>query len=821
MPKTSKKKSNSIDAGITRVLKEGKGIDKTTKPEKQIIIFNSPVYNQPQRLNPFWQRVTIPSYYMFKDETFQKPKERFNFTRLKNIGIIERPNDKSALTYRYKKKFNTIPRFQKPEYAFDVDSGKMISVGELMQKRRSGFEPLVDNNTESRALLNKKQIVEQLNDFGVPITKQEARKTDITKLYTDLREIETEKFREQKAKEKAEQQERYDSYRKQYQLSRRQEGIGEVFGHIIEPVDISSDKKRFTMEKQQPYHTQMLGKTHLGMLAPNKPGDIGKINFVLKKESDEDIDQHNKDYWAAVMAKKPISKEMGDLYGNVEGRVLIKAKVFPEERGERRIEVKSVLEPVEITVARKPKQRKEYQFVPDKKEIKRNEELVGDDYTNDKIIGYADGKPVIKLSSGIYPSVSALNNIYKKIPDDRKVPIVMESRRKYLEEYVSNQERLKHTKFTSQQKQQYMNEEMEKLKPVTARFTTYHNPWIPVRVVLFPGKKKKDILEGDIIHEFGHEVQETHPGLWKKWKHTISPKTSPTLYGTTKKDEDFAESYVYYYNKKLQPITNPKTNNEALNKRLNLFNQYNIVKDKTVNKIHYDNKSHDFNDYDVTSDVYKQNYDATELVSAKKVYDPDYNYIFMPDMSKEEDTSFQPIPEDTEQQQMERLDIDSISRSDMNLSPTIPTPISVASANTLNNPLTTDQVIAMQRILLLNDPKLKQQQKINMKITNSPHFDNSLSKIRYDTYSGNYASQFTELKTFPFDVEGSNMTNRVATPLIHHRIEASTSTPIEAGHPTTGAPMIGHPPPLGLSADDFTQGKHKQYKELNSYHMEV
>jgi hypothetical protein len=205
---------------------------------------------------------------------------------------------------------------------------------------------------------------------------------------------------------------------------------------------------------------------------------------------------------------------------------------------------------------------------------------------NKKVIGYADGKPVIKLNKGIYPSVGTLNNIYKKIPDDRKVPVVLETRENYLKEYTQNQEKLKGIKFSQEEKDRYMKEELQKLQPVTARFTTYHNKWIPARVVLFPGKTNKKEVEANVLHEFGHEVEEKNKSLAKDWNKHINKKTSPTLYGTTDKDEDFAESFALYKNHKTITISNPNTSKQEIDKRFNIIHKHlgnSIRQDKSKN----------------------------------------------------------------------------------------------------------------------------------------------------------------------------------------------------------------------------------------------
>ena len=210
------------------------------------------------------------------------------------------------------------------------------------------------------------------------------------------------------------------------------------------------------------------------------------------------------------------------------------------------------------------------------------EEDISENYLrkNNKLIGFADGKPVLKLSKGKYPSLHILNTAYSHLDDDRNVPVVLETRKHYLMEYVKNQEKQKGVKFTKHQKDAYMKEELAKLKNVATRFTTYHNKYMPPRVVIFPdkGNNKKEIIS-DINHEYGHELEEKKKRLFNLWKQKFNNKTSPTIYGTTNSSEDFAESYALYKGKNIT-INNP---NAKVKERLEFFK----------NNIQRDNESKD------------------------------------------------------------------------------------------------------------------------------------------------------------------------------------------------------------------------------------
>ena len=117
--------------------------------------------------------------------------------------------------------------------------------------------------------------------------------------------------------------------------------------------------------------------------------------------------------------------------------------------------------------------------------------LINNDVSQSKVhIAKADGKNVIRMSNHNYPKPKLLNEIYKKLPDDKSVPVVLETRKQYLQEYIKNQEKKRKIDFSPEEEKEYIEEEHEKLKDVDARFTTYHNKYMEPRVVIFPQKGK-------------------------------------------------------------------------------------------------------------------------------------------------------------------------------------------------------------------------------------------------------------------------------------------------------------------------------------------
>jgi hypothetical protein len=151
------------------------------------------------------------------------------------------------------------------------------------------------------------------------------------------------------------------------------------------------------------------------------------------------------------------------------------------------------------------------------------------------------------------PPLSFVKKVYSRIPDDETVPVAFMTKRKYLQEYIHNQEKKNGVIFTNREKEQYINNELREMRPIVSRFTTYHNPYMPPKVVYFTDNKlSKQQFVHDAQHEFGHELYERQPKLRQNWNNRVTCNTSPTQYGRTSVDEDFAESYALYKENKLR-----------------------------------------------------------------------------------------------------------------------------------------------------------------------------------------------------------------------------------------------------------------------------
>jgi len=183
----------------------------------------------------------------------------------------------------------------------------------------------------------------------------------------------------------------------------------------------------------------------------------------------------------------------------------------------------------------------------------RIRQILGEDYErverdkqgeNRKI--FVDKKPVIFKTESNYPKVSILKDVYEKIDDDRKVPVVVQTKKQYLKEYIANQEKKKKVDFPETQEKEYLRRELDRMKPVVTRYTTKHNKYMEPRVVIFPDKKLNDRqLKESILHEYAHELWEKNPKIKKDWQ-SVNKDDSPTAYGRTDKEEDFADSYALY-----------------------------------------------------------------------------------------------------------------------------------------------------------------------------------------------------------------------------------------------------------------------------------
>jgi hypothetical protein len=210
-----------------------------------------------------------------------------------------------------------------------------------------------------------------------------------------------------------------------------------------------------------------------------------------------------------------------------------------------------------------------------------------------------DDKLVINKNKNKIPSKSYIKNVYSKIPDNKNIPIVFKTRKQYLDSYIKNQEKTYGKNFSKKEKQQYYNSELKNLKNVTARYTTKDNPYMDPKIVYFNDTKisNKD-FEKNAYHEFAHELIETKPAIKNLWHNNVKQKDSPTLYGTTDLEEDFAESYTIYKNKG-GIITNPVPIS-TLNKRMKLI-------EEIENSYKEDDNEIDFKFEDIKSDDQSKN----------------------------------------------------------------------------------------------------------------------------------------------------------------------------------------------------------------------
>jgi hypothetical protein len=137
-------------------------------------------------------------------------------------------------------------------------------------------------------------------------------------------------------------------------------------------------------------------------------------------------------------------------------------------------------------------------------------------YTNAKKV-VLDGKPVYYVGSKQNaPSPRIVQRVYATIPDDKNVPVVFETKKQYLQEYIKNQELANNVKFSKREKQQYVKHELKEMRPVVSRFTTYHNDFMPPRTVFFTDNKfNKDNgnFEVSALHEYWHEKTEGNKKL--------------------------------------------------------------------------------------------------------------------------------------------------------------------------------------------------------------------------------------------------------------------------------------------------------------------
>jgi hypothetical protein len=88
-------------------------------------------------------------------------------------------------------------------------------------------------------------------------------------------------------------------------------------------------------------------------------------------------------------------------------------------------------------------------------------------------------------------------------------PVVFETNKQYVNQYLHNQEKARGVNFTPKQEQTFKRNELHKMKNVVARYTTNSNPYMPQQTVFFTDRKiSPDRLNVMADHEFNHFVNE-------------------------------------------------------------------------------------------------------------------------------------------------------------------------------------------------------------------------------------------------------------------------------------------------------------------------
>ena len=123
-----------------------------------------------------------------------------------------------------------------------------------------------------------------------------------------------------------------------------------------------------------------------------------------------------------------------------------------------------------------------------------------------------DNKPVLVFNNKKnIPSRSVIQKTYRKIPDNKNIPIMFMTRQQYLNLYLKNQEKQNGTRFNTQERKEYIREEMPVYRNIIGRYTTNHNPYFPPAVVFFNDKKiTSKQFQRTVFHEYGHEYAERH-----------------------------------------------------------------------------------------------------------------------------------------------------------------------------------------------------------------------------------------------------------------------------------------------------------------------
>lgn len=123
------------------------------------------------------------------------------------------------------------------------------------------------------------------------------------------------------------------------------------------------------------------------------------------------------------------------------------------------------------------------------------------------------GKKVKIYNDNPIPKTQTIKKAYDKIPDDTNIPLKFMTRKQYLNQYVTNQEKKYNKKFSNSQRQKYVNTRSQEYKNIAGRYTTKKNPYYKPAVIIFNDDDNSKNIKGEEFkkvawHEYGHELVE-------------------------------------------------------------------------------------------------------------------------------------------------------------------------------------------------------------------------------------------------------------------------------------------------------------------------
>ena len=100
-------------------------------------------------------------------------------------------------------------------------------------------------------------------------------------------------------------------------------------------------------------------------------------------------------------------------------------------------------------------------------------------------------------------------NVPKHLEIFSTCPVIFETKRQYVNELIKNQEKVRNTNFTPREEAEFRKNELKKMEPVIARYTTKSNPFMPPQTVFFTDKKiTPEMMKEEARHEFNHQAWE-------------------------------------------------------------------------------------------------------------------------------------------------------------------------------------------------------------------------------------------------------------------------------------------------------------------------